>query len=196
MPIASLSDVKAALGISGAAEDARLTLLLASAEAAIARASGLSFTVAAHTEVHAGGVSTLYLRTRPVVSITSVTDLLSGAVIDPSGYALDTRLSVLRRLPFGTAWDGVRPAGPFLDPLGDGPGMVQPRWQVVFQAGYATAPGDLQGAAFEMVATMRAAQGGKSSEKDGDYAVSFAPAPIGGLPASVRAVIDSYAVVM
>ena len=194
MPIASLADTKAALGVSGSAEDARLTLLLASAEAAIARATGLSFTVAEHVEDHAGGVATLALRARPVVSITSVVDLASGATIDPAGYALTGGL--LRRLPFGTAWDGVRAAGPFLDPMGDGPGMVQPRWRVTMQAGYATAPGDLQGAAFEMVATMRSAQGGKSSEKDGDYAVSFATAPMGGIPASVRAVIDAYRVVM
>lgn len=193
MPLASLADVKAALGVSGSAEDARLGLLLASAEATIARATGLRFTVGEVTEDHAGGVATLALRARPVVSITSVTDLASGATIDPTGYTLSGGL--LRRLPFGSAWDGVKAAGPFLDPMGDGPGMVQPRWRVTMQAGYATAPGDLQGAAFEMVAAMRAAQGGMTSVKDGDFAASFAPAA-GGIPASVRAVIDAYRVVM
>lgn len=195
MPLTSLSDVKAALGVSGSGEDARLTLLMAAAEATIARATGLMFTVGAVTEDHAGGVATLALRARPVVSITSVTDLASGTVLAAGDYALDTRLGLLRRMPYGFAWEGARAPGPFLDPLGDGPGAVRPRWRVVFQAGYATAPADLQGAAFEMIAAARGMQGGLASVKDGDFAASYAPA-MGGIPAAAQAVIDAYRVVM
>lgn len=192
MALASLSDVKAALGIAGTADDARLTLLIASAEAQIARMTGLRFSAGEVIEDHTGGRSTIALRARPALSITSVVDLASGAAIDETGYYLDTINGLLRRLPFGLAWDGVSLASPFLDPTGAGPGMAQPRWRVVFQAGYSTGPADLQGALFEMVASAAGSQGGKSSEKDGDYAVSYAAAPAGGIPASARAVIDSY----
>ena len=194
MPLASLADTKAALGITGAAEDARLTALLASAEAQIARATGLSFTVAEHVEDHHGGVATLALRARPVVSITAVVDLATGETVDAATYALSGDL--LRRLPLGAQWGGFNRVSPFRDPRGDAPGSRQPRWRVTMQAGYATAPGDLQGAAFEIVAAMRAQQGGVSSVKDGDFAQSFAAAPMSGIPASARAVIDAYRVVL
>lgn len=190
MALSALSDIKAVLGVSGTAQDARITALIAGAEATIARIAGLRFGVAEVVEDHAGGVATLALRASPAVEVVGVQDLVTGVTVNPESYELDTRLGLLRRLPFGLSWDGHRAPGPFADPLGFGPGAMRPRWRVSFDAGYSAMPEGLTLAVAEMVAASLTQQGGKSSEKDGDYAVSFS-APT-GVPASAMAIIQGY----
>ena len=192
--MATIDDVKAILGVSGTDQDARLAAVIAGAQAAITRMTGVRFGVGEVVEDHPGGVATLALRAHPVVAIVGVEDLAGGGAVDAGGYELDAALGLLRRLPFGQTWSGARAPGPFLDPLGVGPGAIRPRWRVTFTAGYAAVPGDLLLAIADMVAATLGQQGGKTSEKDGDYAVSYS-APT-GVPASAMAIISSYVRVM
>jgi len=194
MTISALADVKAVLGVSGTDQDARLTALIAAAEAQIARITGLKLGVSEVVEDHTGGVATIALRARPAVEIVGVVDLSTGETISADGYALDAATGLLRRLPWGRTWDGARAAGPFADPQGYGPGAIRPRWRVSFDAGYAAMPDDLTLAVADMVAATMAQQGGKTSEKDGDYSVSFAATT--GVPASAMATLQGYMRVM
>lgn len=194
MALSALADVKAILGVTGTAQDARITALIAGAEAQIARLTGLRFGVAEVVEDHPGAVATLGLRERPAVEIVGVLDLATGQTIAEDGYEFDATLGLLRRLPWGHAWDGASPPGPFADPLGFGPGAIRPRWRVSYDAGYAAMPEDLLLAVAEMVAASMAQQGGVTSVKDGDFAQSFsAPA---GVPASAMVIMQGYMRVM
>lgn len=90
----TLTDLKTALNISGTAEDDRLNLAIAQAEAAILRACGRSsFLTASYAEKHDGcGHSALWLRHTPITAITSVvdvTDTTTSTTLLASEYTYD-----------------------------------------------------------------------------------------------------------
>lgn len=188
MTIATTAEVKAALGILDAGQDARLDALIPALDAAIERHVGRTFSAVTTTERLSGG-ATLMLRALPVISITSITDLHSGQLI--TDYSVDLVKGLVRRLPFGAIWGDLRAGGPFLDQLGYSGMAIQPRFEVVYQSGYTTVPADVKLALYEAVAFTLAGQGGKTSEKDGDYAYSIS-AQTGALPATSTLLLAEY----
>lgn len=190
MAIISLSDAKAALGITGTARDAQITALLAGVSAMIETYAGRAFSQAAVTEYHFGGVASLPLRRYPVASIATVTDELTGSVVDSSGYEVQASTGLLRRLPWGSVWEGGHPASPFDRRFPAPEAANARRWKVAYTGGPVAAPADVQLAAFEVLGGMLKSQGGVASEKDGDYAVTFATT--GGMPASAASILARY----
>lgn len=123
MALISLSDAKTTLGISGTAEDSKLTIMIAAASAAVQRYCGRDFEsqtygTGATTAYSSGGDSGYYngdnsrfliLRQRPVTSITSIYSDPTGYFGDnPDGaYAASTLL--VAGTDYALRWDGQLP---------------------------------------------------------------------------------------
>jgi hypothetical protein len=153
----------------------QVTALLAPVSAFIESYTGRAFERRTVTELHRGGLTTLFLRTPPLATVTSVTDVYSSDVIASTGYAADTEMSVIRRLPYNATWSGSYPEAP--------------RYQVIYEAGPGTAPEDIQMAAVDLIRAYVRASGGIQSEKEGDYSYALAG---GDLPPNVRLTLDQY----
>jgi uncharacterized phiE125 gp8 family phage protein len=143
--IATLSDVKTALLISGTTDDALLTSLLGAADAFISQHTGRDLTGGTYTETHPAGTSVLFLANYPVTSVTSVKVDSSRAfgsdtVRDGDTYALHADRGVIESL-----------TGPFLPPRGglrdDWPGAVQ----VVYATATGSVPTPVQQALHQLV---------------------------------------------
>jgi uncharacterized phiE125 gp8 family phage protein len=72
MPLESLTEVKAALLITGSGDDALLARLLEAAEGFVADYTGRDFAGGTFTETHPAGRSVVFLRNYPVASVTSL----------------------------------------------------------------------------------------------------------------------------
>lgn len=188
MALATLTEVKEALGIGNTDTDDRINALLEPISVLIERASGRAFTSATVTERHSGGDPTIALRRFPVASITTVTDKVIGTVLESDDYELEGPLGLLRRLPFGSQWSTGRVSQ--IVHLSERPPVL--RWEIVYIGGPVTCPEDVKLALFySMDASLNGAMGGMQSEKDGDYAYTRAPGAA-GLPANAMAILRSY----
>lgn len=143
--IASLSDVKTALLISGTTDDTLLTNLLSAADAFVAQHTGRDFAGGTYTEAHAAGTSVLFLANYPVTSVTSVKVDSSRAfgsdtLRDADTYVLHADRGVIESL-----------TGPFLAPRGgvrdDWPGAVQ----VVYATATGAVPAPVQEAFYQLI---------------------------------------------
>jgi hypothetical protein len=119
-----LQDAKDALNIaqSNTAYDVEIAVMVASVERMLAQITGGPlFTATISERVKVGhGYRSLVLRQRPVVAVTSITDIASGTALISSDLDVDTNAGVIRRkleLPF---WS----RGPY--------------YQVVYTAGWGT----------------------------------------------------------
>ena len=188
MALATLTEVKEALGIGNTDSDDRINALLEPISVLIERTSGRKFTSATVTERYNGGDPTIALLRFPVASITTVTDKVTGTVLGSSEYELEGRLGLLRKLPFGAQWAGGR-RSPIVHLRETAPAL---RWEIVYIGGSVTAPEDIKLALFYSIdASLNGAMGGMQSEKDGDYAYARAPGAA-GLPANAMAILKSY----
>jgi uncharacterized phiE125 gp8 family phage protein len=126
--IAPLSDVKAALLISGTTDDTLLTHLMNGADAFVARHTGRDFAGGTFTETHPAGRDVLFLTNYPVTSVTSVKvdparQFGSETVRDASTYVLHADRGLIESL-----------TGPFLPPrIG-----IRDDWPAAVQVEYAT----------------------------------------------------------
>jgi len=190
MSLATLAEVKAALGITDADSDDQITALLEPLSAAIEKYAGRKFENGAVTEFHNGGEPTISLREFPVTVITTVTDLLTGEVLDSSLYSAQLSHGLLRRLPRGTRWAAARRAEPIVTEHAN---VASVRWEIVYTAG--VVPEDVKLALYDAMQSTLTSQGGFSAEKDGDYSY-VRTAPSGGvssvLPATTLGLLASY----
>ena len=197
MGLATLSEIKAGLGVTSTDFDAQIAALINPVSALIEREAGRKFECATVTERHLGGEPTIALREYPVQSITSVTDKASGTVLAATDYALEADTGLLRRLVLGSRWASSRVTDVFYvrknTPIG--------RWEIVYEAG--TIPADVKLAMYYSVASMVNINGGTGgmagmiSESDGDYSYTRAePASsstaVSGLPANAMAILSGY----
>ncbi len=72
MAVATLSNVKTALNLTGTADDALLTQLQDSADSYIEQFCGRTFAGGTFIEFHAGGAQLLFLRNYPLLAVASV----------------------------------------------------------------------------------------------------------------------------
>lgn len=85
--IATLSEIKAELGITDAADDALLTNLAKGLQGRFEDLCNRRFErTASITEKHTGGIRTLYLKTFPVESVALVT--IDGTALDSTNYTV------------------------------------------------------------------------------------------------------------
>lgn len=119
MSVPTLTDVKAQLNVSGTEHDALLTTYLGAALRLVEARVGPS-SVQTFTETVAGHSTALNLSYRPIVSVTSLTPLVDGwPSFTGTDVDFDERAGSVWRLDLGTL------AG---------------RWDVVYEAGWATWP--------------------------------------------------------
>lgn len=186
MAIDTLSNVKAALGITDSDSDAQLTALLDPVSAAMERYAGRAFEAGSFVEEHMGGEQTLALREFPITAITTVEDLATGETLGSDLYESEDRTGLLTRLPRGAQWAKGRVAQEI--PLRED--TPSRRWRVTYNAGGVTE--DVKLAFYDAMKSQMVSQGGFASEKDGDYSYVKASGSTGILPNSVTAVLDIY----
>lgn len=180
MSLVLLADVKTHLNITGTTYDPELQTMIDAAESAIAQMLNCGSTLAtqAITQRAAGRTRTLVLTRGPVVSVTSVTGSLSGA-LTLSDLDID--------LEHGLIYYPPLQALAFLDPY----------YTVVYQAGYTSLTPDLVLAVKELVRHFWASQRGGASRPGqgggGGDAASFA-AQVGAFPTRVLELLNNYQV--
>ena len=177
MSIASLSEVVAALGLGSptSVEQDQINALLEPVTAAIERLTGRTFASVEHVEFHQGGEPVIALRQRPVTTISSVLDTITGedlSALSPAAYEVEARTGLLTRLPRNTPWAKAQ-ASPIF-PLGKNPpGM---RWKITYTAG--DVPEDIKlvfyGAIQQQINVLDES-GDFAAEKDGDYSYTKFP---------------------
>ncbi len=91
MPLDTLANVKAALLITGADDDAVLARLMDAAESFVAEHCGRAFAGGTFTETHPGGGDALFLRNFPVATVTAVEvdaarQFGPDTALDPTAY--------------------------------------------------------------------------------------------------------------
>lgn len=177
MPILSSADAKTYLGITGAQDDAWLTLVLPVLDAKLEGLCSRKFTGTAQvTELYDGGVRELVLQKVPVVSLDELRDAFDtdtdplGEVVDSTLYTFDAET--------GTLW--LREEEPLaLSTLGEGVGNPpvwgrgQRRWRVKYTQGYAAVPADVKGAALKVIASWWRNRTAVKSESAGGQSVTF-----------------------
>jgi len=201
--LVSLSDYKTYAGISVTTYDTQLTALLTAASAMVRRWCGRDetngFESAARTEKYDGtGVNSITLNERPVASIASVSWIDSSGTataIDAEAYKFDVNGTLYlwnsRSGPGGAIGDYGMSAYTF---------DVRPNWgeeprsiQVVYTAGYATIPADLQYVVKRIVDGMwadTASNPGMKSESTG--AQSYTRATPAELQATYRDMLADF----
>jgi Phage gp6-like head-tail connector protein len=191
--LVTLADVKTYLQIGFSTDDGRLNLLIAGISADIEKYTRKPFSagVAAVTDILDGGYRELVLSTRPVVSVTSITDRTTSTVVDSSTYETDLASGmVLAGSP-----DQNPPPQFFAisqssqEPLWD---WGRRRWEVIYQAGWAAVPADVQDAAFMEVKRRYSGSDGIKSERIGDYGYTMDTDPKTGLSAEVMRKLAPY----
>ena len=178
--LTTISKVKTYLGISGSADDALLETLIDASSAAIKKFCQSDIVAADYTEYHDGaGGRCLVLRQRPINSIESIYDDLdrkygSDTLIDEDDYTYKSE-SGLVIYTGGKFQDGVKNV------------------KVVYNAGYATVPDDVDLACRIQVAAWcnRAKQRGDgiSAENIGEYSAEYSS---DGLDGKVKELVLLY----
>ena len=191
--LVQLTDVHTYLQITYTTDDALLSQLIANVSAAIENYCNRSLSaVVAVTDTLDGAVAAFILSKRPVVSITTLTDLFSNAAIASTYYDLDANAGLLYAMPDQPTNFEI-PAGMF--EFFDGErvwGAGRRRWQIVYQAGYATVPYDVQQAALIMIAERYNRRDPLAMEAVGDYRYQVDKGDQSGWSAQVEQLLKPY----
>lgn len=198
MALTTAATIKTLLGISDTSLDAVLAVLIPQADAIIKGYLGREIEQTTYTEYYSGsGNQVIVLNQTPVQSITSVnedrdgyfgdgTDAFPSATLLTEGtdYVLRkddatatevSKSGILYRV--GKAWP--RPYVNRRGQLASAPGLGLGNIKVVYLAGWATVPSDIQFAANKLVMSMlqsRSLQGPLESESIEDYSYTIAGA--------------------
>ena len=161
------------------ADGTALSALIAAASAAVEQWCAREFTSTAYTETHNGtGTCELMLRVFPVTTITKIETLDDDAVATEitSGNRVDKRTGLLRltmeHFPVG-----------------------HQNVVILYTAGFATIPADVQEAVVQLIAGLHnetQQNASASSERLGEYAVSYLSGDERGLPRTVRWLLSPY----
>lgn len=195
MALTTAATIKTILGVSDTSLDAVLAVLIPQADEMIKGYLGREIEQATYTEYYSGtGSQALILNQTPVQSITSVNEDSGGyfgdgtdafpvasLLVEGTDYVLrkddatNTEVSksgILYRI--GKAWP--RPYSRLRGQLASAPGLGLGNIKVVYVAGWATVPADIQFAANKLVTSMlqsRSLQGPLESESIEDYSYTI-----------------------
>ncbi len=178
--LCSVSDAKQYLGITDTSRDALLGALVDAASEAIENFCRRRFATAQYTEYHDGGDSAILLLDHcPVQSVSEIHvdedhDFENAVPIDVNDYVLYSEEGLVVRIAglFGAGARNVR---------------------VIYTAGYAQTPRDVNRACVTLVASWfnrgRQSADGIDSEQIGDYAAKFSAC---SLPPQVTGLLTPY----
>ena len=174
--LTDLATVRQAITRLASVSDAEVGRLITEATSIIEGYCNRTFGQATFTETYdATGSGHLWLRQKPVVSITSITVGIgtNTHVLDSSQYQVDNRTGELRGVSMAQWFpsDGGYPPNPF--------GYGFQAIQVVYVAGYGTIPGAVSGRCLALVnraAAALAADPAVKSKTLGDLSYSLADA--------------------
>lgn len=172
MPLTSLPEAKAYMGVTTTANDAEIALLVEQADGVVQNHAGPALQQATFVERHVGGPVVL-LHRYPIVSITSVSTVYSGTVTaaDVSSYGIaDAEL------------------GEIFTPSAS-------RVEVTYVAGFATPPAEAVDAALLFVSyKYRRNHGGSETYMPAGADSGIAPPMgVGALEQQIRLALGSYA---
>jgi len=174
MSVLDVPSAKAHLNIAGNANDAELQAFIDAAEAAISTRIGPLATTAVTRQVRGGGTA-LVLPVTPAISLTSVTPL-DGTALTLGDLSLDTATGMVTyAATHQVFW--------------------APRYTVVYQAGWATLPGDLLLAVKELVRHLWATQRGgatRPGSKPSETLANTLPGSAYTLPNRVEQLLAPY----
>jgi len=179
-PLTSLSAVQRYLGLSSGTDDELLTELVARVSDSIVAHCGREFALGDYYELHDGdGGDVLLLNQRPVAQVFALSQ--DGAEIEGDDFVVYPELGMVR-LKSGVFGRGAR------------------NIYAGYRAGYEAIPGDVEQAAVQWTAALyqaRGAAGGRviTSERVGDYAVTYDDGEVESMPVGVRAMLDPYRVI-
>lgn len=191
--LTTTAKVKTHLGITSSADDALIGTLVTAASRIIEKYCDNAFNQATYTEYYDGnGEPDLLLAHGPIISVTSLnvdsgrtyadaTLLTEGS--DFVSYKDEARVEMLRGS--GLAWaqeDAVFP-------------NAQQAVKIVYVAGYATIPADLELAANEMAAYLynnRGASMAVSSQSIGGFSESYSDEQAAAIPNNVKLMLAPY----
>ncbi len=173
--LTNAANVKEYLGLSGSDDDTFIGNLIDRASEGIENYCRRKFTSTQHTEYYDGrGEPRLVLNQRPIISVTSVHDDLDrafggGALIDSSDYITRDDEGVIEYLSSASTFPGTGAC--FYD--------GQLNVKVVYTAGYATIPTDVEQACIMLCALLytrgkQQADGITSESHGGAYSVTYA----------------------
>lgn len=194
MPLVTLEEVKAALGLGGE-NDMRISALLDPVSDAVETYANRRFTSTGLTERLPGGGRALILSRIPVdtAQTITITDLVTGQAAAASDYDLDAAEGMAWRMPYGSIWAGGVTGSPFLEGMRyRSAASSAPRWRVAYTGGPATVPGDVKLACYETIAAQINGAGGIQSGRDGDFAFAFAEGSVSSLPDSAERRLNHY----
>lgn len=142
-------------------------------QAAIEKYCNTKFSATAVTQVFDGGFEDLIVKIGPIISITSITNNTDATVLASTKYAVDAKYGSIY-LTTNSRWAKGRG-----------------KWTVVYQAGYATIPDDIQLAIDMWVDYLTTnASGAVSSYKTGDDSETYYV--IDNMPTQVKGLISKY----
>lgn len=172
MSLVSLADLKSYLGITTSDQDDLLQDLIDRASAEFEKVAKRVFSQATYTDLHDGGHEALILRHRPIISVTSVIDYAnpdSPLTLDSEDYVVYQDGGYIQKGQRGT---GSGWPGPYSS---DFPYGLQ-RWEIEYEAGYTTIPGDIEQAVIFAVQDwygQMERDGAFQSERIGDYSYTI-----------------------
>lgn len=208
MGLITVEQLETYLGID--LDDAQAQALIDNASAMIEAFTKTVFEQRTITETDDGGGLDLIMSHKPIISVTSVTDFGQDVpvLVDATEYTVYLEEGFIRALPRGRGFNPWTPSKyPHEAPFFNGFWAIgAKRWEIVYEAGYATVPLDIQQAALMLCAYLRSTAGSSGgayqSETIGDYSytlgsvASGSGGQFGGIgaqfPPSVLAILRRY----
>lgn len=181
--LVTTQEVKDYLGISGSTEDTLIGALIDYASNAIENYCNTYFSSTAVTDRLDGGNKYLITKYAPIISVTSITDMWDSTVVASGDY--------VAYLPAGLIHVDVDTTNFMLQQLEWAEGLR--RWQVVYNAGYASVPNAVKLACLMLVALWRSNRvAGMLSETVGDYSYTRMQVDSAGMPSDVKMLLAPY----
>lgn len=154
MPSVTVNEVKEFLPVDYDVQDGTIAILIAGVDDFLERILGRKLSeAAAHTDDVDGGGFALWPQSRPVVSVTSVTNLSTELEEDSTFYVLSE--DMIYRID-GNEWSSEYPGC----------------WRVVYEGGEA-APAGLKMVVLELISRLYDNHGGKISQAAAGYGITW-----------------------
>lgn len=180
MTIATRTEVKTFLGITGTDKDALIDALLPVADGVAEAYTGRAISQAAVTDFLRGGGESLVASAWPVTSVV-VSDMsgTTAFTVSTDDYSVDEARGIITRQPIGASW-----------PMG------HRRWRVAYTGGWAdgSAPDEIKWAVSEIISLiMSSSDSGLLQERDMDYSYARSVTLMEGfIPPAAKLILNRY----
>jgi hypothetical protein len=157
--------------------------LAAQCLAEVQRYCNTYFSATTLTEDIDGGHVDLITKFRPIISVTSITDVYDSSTVDSDDYVVENNSGLIRLSIHSSIWTYICKGWP----------RGRKRFRVVYQTGYSSVPADVQ-LAIDTLVSIRTNRPDASiaSQTIGDYSVSYAAGSGNSMPADVARLLAPY----